>query len=78
MSMGFKKTTRNLDFADLAMATCLEHNRSIKLMEHLSKRGLILRQENPPKKRSENMEVECCQKSGISSTIRNHALIKLA
>jgi hypothetical protein len=30
MSMGFKKTTRNLDFADLAMATCLEQNRSIK------------------------------------------------
>ena len=29
--MGFKKTTRNLDFADLAMATCLEQNRSIKL-----------------------------------------------
>jgi hypothetical protein len=31
MSMGFKKTTRNLDFADLAMANCLEQNRSIKL-----------------------------------------------
>jgi len=30
MSMGFKKTTRNLDFADLAMATCLEQNRNIK------------------------------------------------
>jgi IS5 family transposase len=36
MSMGFKKTTRNLDFADLAMATCLEQNRSIKLMEQLN------------------------------------------
>ena len=34
--MGFKKTTRNLDFADLAMATCLEQNRSIKLMEQLN------------------------------------------
>jgi hypothetical protein len=31
ISMGFKKTTRNLDFADLAMATCLEQNRNIKL-----------------------------------------------
>ena len=29
--MGFKKTTRNLDFAYLAMANCLEQNRSIKL-----------------------------------------------
>jgi hypothetical protein len=29
MSMGFKKTTRNLDFADIAMATFLEQNRSI-------------------------------------------------
>jgi hypothetical protein len=28
--MEFKKTTRNLDFADLAMATCLKQNRSIK------------------------------------------------
>ena len=35
--MAFKKTTRNLDFADLAMATCLEQNRSIKLMEQLNK-----------------------------------------
>ena len=34
--MAFKKTTRNLDFADLAMATCLEQNRSIKLMEQLN------------------------------------------
>jgi len=36
MSMGFKKTTRSLDFADLALANCLEQNRSIKLMEQLS------------------------------------------
>ena len=35
--MAFKKTTRNLDFADLAMATCMEQNRSIKLMERLNK-----------------------------------------
>ena len=34
--MGFKKTTRSLDFADLAMANCLEQNRSIKLMEQLN------------------------------------------
>ena len=34
--MGFKKTTRNLDFADLALAKSLEQNRSIKLMEQLS------------------------------------------
>ena len=34
--MGFKKTSRSLDFADLALANCLEQNRSIKLMEQLS------------------------------------------
>ena len=34
--MGFKKTTRSLDFADLALANCLEQNRSIKHMEQLS------------------------------------------
>ena len=34
--MGFKKTTRNLDFADLALVNCLEQNRSVKLMEQLS------------------------------------------
>jgi len=34
--MGFKKTTRSLDFADLALAHCLEQNRSITLMEQLS------------------------------------------
>jgi hypothetical protein len=28
--MGFKKTTRNMDVADFALANCLEHNRSIK------------------------------------------------
>jgi IS5 family transposase len=36
MNMGFKKTTRSLDFADLALANCLEQNRSIKLMDQLS------------------------------------------
>jgi hypothetical protein len=35
--MAFKKTTRSLDFADLALANCLEQNRSIKLMEQLSR-----------------------------------------
>ncbi len=34
--MGFKKTTRSLDFADLALANCMEQNRSIKHMEQLS------------------------------------------
>ena len=34
--MGFKKTSRSMDFADLAMANCLEQNRSIKLMDQLS------------------------------------------
>jgi hypothetical protein len=28
--LAFKKTTRSLDFADLALADCLEQNRSIK------------------------------------------------
>jgi hypothetical protein len=36
MSMGFKQTTRSMDFADLAVANCLEQNRSIKLMDQLS------------------------------------------
>jgi IS5 family transposase len=36
MSMGFKKTTRSLDFADLALAACLEQNRSIQHMQQLS------------------------------------------
>jgi hypothetical protein len=30
MSIGFQKTTPSLDFADLALANCLEQNRSIK------------------------------------------------
>jgi hypothetical protein len=34
--MGFKKTTRKIDFADLAMASCLEKNSGIKLMEQLN------------------------------------------
>lgn len=34
--MGFKRTTRSLDFADLALVTCLEQNRSIKHMQQLS------------------------------------------
>jgi hypothetical protein len=37
MSMGFKKTSRSMDFADLAMANCLEQNRSIKLWGKLEK-----------------------------------------
>jgi hypothetical protein len=36
MSMGFKKATRSLDFADLALAACLEQNRSIQHMQQLS------------------------------------------
>jgi transposase len=36
MSMGFKKPSRSMDFADFAMANCLEQNRSIKLMEQVS------------------------------------------
>jgi IS5 family transposase len=36
MSMGFKNPTCSLDFAYLALANCLEQNRSIKLMEQLS------------------------------------------
>ena len=31
--MGYKKIKQNLGFADLALASSLEHNRSIKLME---------------------------------------------
>lgn len=39
--MAFKKTTRSLDFADLAMANCLEQNRSInqKPIRHLVPTG---------------------------------------
>jgi len=29
--MGFKKTSRSMDFADVALANCLEQNRSINL-----------------------------------------------
>jgi transposase, IS5 family len=36
MIMGFKMTSRSMDFADLALANCLEQNRSIKLMDQLS------------------------------------------
>jgi hypothetical protein len=35
--MGFKKMDSTLGFADLALASSLEHNRSIKLMEKLNK-----------------------------------------
>lgn len=34
--MAFKKMTHNLDFADLALASSLKHNRSLKLMEKLN------------------------------------------
>ncbi len=34
--MAFKKMEQNLDFADLALKTSLEHNRSLKLMENLN------------------------------------------
>jgi hypothetical protein len=34
INMAFKKTTRSLDFADLALANCLEQNRSIKLVRN--------------------------------------------
>ena len=33
--MGFKKMDRNIGFADFALASCLKHNRSLKLMEKL-------------------------------------------
>ena len=33
--MGFKKMDTSLGFADLALASSLEHNRSVKLMEKL-------------------------------------------
>jgi hypothetical protein len=35
--MGFKKMDSNLEFADLALASSLEHNRSTNLMEKLNK-----------------------------------------
>ena len=34
--MGFKETTRSMDFASLALVNCLGQNRSIKLMDQLS------------------------------------------
>jgi hypothetical protein len=36
IGMGFKKTIRSLEFADLALANCVEQNRSIKIMEQIS------------------------------------------
>lgn len=35
-SMAFKKMAHNLGFADLALASSLKHNRSLKLMENLN------------------------------------------
>ncbi len=35
--MGFKKMDNSLGFADLALASSLKHNRSLKLMEKLTK-----------------------------------------
>jgi IS5 family transposase len=35
-SMGFKKIDRNLDFADFALESCLEANRSVKFMQELA------------------------------------------
>ena len=34
--MGFKKMDSSIGFADLALATSLKHNRSLKLMEKLN------------------------------------------
>ena len=34
--MGFKKMDRSLDFADFALSSSLEANRSVKLMEKIS------------------------------------------
>ena len=34
--MGYKKTSHNLGFADLALASSLQHNRSAKKMEELN------------------------------------------
>jgi len=34
--MGFKKMSRSLDFADFALSSSLEANRSVKLMEKIS------------------------------------------
>jgi len=35
--MGYKKMDQNIDFADLALASSLKHNRSLKLMEKIDK-----------------------------------------
>jgi IS5 family transposase len=35
--MGYKKIDKSLDFADLALASTLKHNRSLKLMEKIDK-----------------------------------------
>ena len=35
--MGYKKIDKSLDFADLALASSLKHNRSLKLMEKIDK-----------------------------------------
>lgn len=44
--MGFKKMDNSLGFADLALASSLEHNRSLKLMEKIDKAIDWLRVEN--------------------------------
>ena len=36
-NMGYKKIDKSLDFADLALASSLKHNRSLKLMEKIDK-----------------------------------------
>ena len=35
--MGYKKMSENISFADLALASSLEHNRSLKNMERMGK-----------------------------------------
>jgi len=35
--MGYKKIDKSLGFADLALASSLKHNRSLKLMEKIDK-----------------------------------------
>jgi len=36
-TMGFKKMDRSLNFADLALANPLKHNRSLVIMENIDK-----------------------------------------
>ena len=36
-NMGYKKIDKSLDFADLALATSLKHNRSLVIMENIDK-----------------------------------------